>query len=282
MTSTEHKESQRSIVITGCSSGIGYAAAHHLKGRGWRVFACCRQRTDCARLAAEGFETFQVDYADNNGLIRAAAGIREACNGHLHALFNNGATSFPGALSDLSIDELENVWQVNALGPSLLIKLLVEDLSRARGRVVNCSSVLGVLPLPYRGAYTSSKRALDGLTDVWRLELSRFDIKVITIQPGLVRTGFGDNSGKQAKHVTEDETSLYFEEYNKRFGAHANRHSKRDLLYCDASDVVRVLDNALDARSPRRVYVVSWFGKLALFLYRVLPWRLSDRILSKI
>ena len=154
--------SKKSILITGCSSGIGYDAAHGLATRGWRVFATCRQETDCARLSQEGLESFVLDYADETSVSTALAQVLDATGGTLDALFNNGAYALPGAAEDLPRAGLRELFETNVFGWHDLTRQVIPVMrAQGAGRIVNCSSVLGLVVAPWRSAYNASKFAID-------------------------------------------------------------------------------------------------------------------------
>ena len=162
----------RTILITGCSSGIGLDAARTLGGRGWRVLATCRAPEDCARRRAEGLESFPLDLADADGLARAAAEALDRTDGRLDALFNNGAFAIPGAVEDMPRDALRAIFETNLFGQvDLANRVLPAMRARGSGRIVMTSSVLGLVAVPWRGAYVATKFALEGITDALRLEL---------------------------------------------------------------------------------------------------------------
>ena len=187
--------SRKSILITGCSSGIGYDAAHGLAKHGWRVFATCRQETDCARLRDEGLESFPLDYTDETSLEAALAEALARTGGTLDALFNNGAFACPGAVEDLPRGALREIYETNVFGYHDLTRRVIPVMrAQGHGRIVNNSSVLGFVSLKWRGAYASSKFALEGLTDTLRLEMRDTPIRVILIEPGPVTSNIRSNS----------------------------------------------------------------------------------------
>ena len=185
----------RSILITGCSSGIGLDAARGLKARGWRVFATCRQETDCERLQAEGLESFRLDYADEASIVAAVDEVVARTGGTLDALFNNGAFACPGAVEDLPRGALREIFETNLFGYHDLTRRVI-PLMRAQGhgRIVNCSSVLGLVGLTWRGAYVATKFAMEGLTDVLRIEMKGTGIEGILIEQGPIATIDGRGS----------------------------------------------------------------------------------------
>ncbi|NCO21163.1 MAG: SDR family NAD(P)-dependent oxidoreductase, partial [Rhodobacterales bacterium] len=161
---------QKSILITGCSSGIGYDAALALHRHGWRVFASCRKPEDCARLHDLGLAAPLIDLDDPDTLSSGLAEVLEATGGTLNALFNNAAFALPGAVEDLPRDGLRAVFETNLFGlHDLTLRVIPVMRAQGHGRIVTCSSVLGLVPMKWRGAYVASKFALEGLTDVLRL-----------------------------------------------------------------------------------------------------------------
>ncbi|MEL6479621.1 MAG: SDR family NAD(P)-dependent oxidoreductase, partial [Pseudomonadota bacterium] len=175
----------RSILITGCSSGIGLDAARQLAGTGWRVFASCRAEADCARLRAEGLASPRIDYQDPASIESGLADVLEATGGTLDALFNNGAYGMPGAVEDLPTDAFRELFEANFFGWHELTRQVIPVMRRqGQGRIVQCSSVLGFVALKMRGPYVSSKHALEGYSDVLRHELHGSGIHVVLIEPG--------------------------------------------------------------------------------------------------
>ena len=174
---------ERSILITGCSSGIGYHAAHGLKARGWRVFATCRRAADCDRLRAEGLESFPLDYADEDSIASALAEVLTRTGGTLDALYNNGAFASPGLVEDLPRGALREIFEVNLFGYHDLTRRVIPVMrAQGHGRIINCSSVLGLVGLQWRGAYVATKFAMEGLTDVLRMEMEGTGIHVSLIE----------------------------------------------------------------------------------------------------
>ena len=186
---------QKSILITGCSSGIGHDAAHGLKRAGWRVFATCRKEADCERLIAEGLESFRLDYDDTDSIGAAVDEALARTGGTLDAVFNNGAFACPGAVEDLPTDALRAIFQTNLFGYHDLTRRVIPVMRKqGHGRVVNCSSVLGLVGIRWRGAYVATKFAMEGLTDVLRLEMRDTDLQFILIEPGPVTSHIRKNA----------------------------------------------------------------------------------------
>lgn len=274
--------SRKSILITGCSSGIGYDAAYAMRDAGWLVFASCRREEDCEHLRSEGFISPRIDYADPESIVNGLSEVLEATDGTLDALFNNGAFATPGAVEDLPRGALQEIFETNVFGVHELTTLALQIMrAQGHGRIVNCSSVLGFVAAPWRGAYVASKFALEGLTDTLRIEMSDTDIKVILIEPGPIGTSFRQNSIPQFERWVDWENSARAEQY---------RNSLLKRLYEDAgptkfelppSSVSRVLLRALNARNPRARYRVTAVTRAMAVLRRLLPTRAMDAILSR-
>jgi len=274
---------QKSILITGCSSGMGYDAAKTLKKRGWRVFATCRAEADCARLRGDGFESFRLDYEDETSVKAAVDEVLSRTNGTLDALFNNGAYAIPGAVEDLSRAALRTIFEANFLGWFDLTNRLIPVMrAQGHGRIVQCSSVLGFVPMRWRGAYVATKYALEGLSDTLRMELQGTDIKVVLIEPGPITSNFRKNARLQFEKWIDWENSALHELYRDRLLKRLyEAGDSKDRFELPASAVTDKLIQALENPRPKPRYFVTTPTYIANFLHRLLPTRLSDIILSK-
>jgi len=274
---------QKSILITGCSSGIGYDAAHSLKTRGWRVFASCRAETDCARLRAEGLDSPQLDYDDPDSIGAALDQVLTATGGTLNAVFNNGAYGIPGAVEDVPRDALRAIFETNLFGPHDLTRRVLPVMRRqGHGRIINCSSVLGYTSYPWRGAYVATKFAMEGLTDAMRNELRGTPIKVILIEPGLITTKFGENSGRNLDRWIDWQSSAQIDIYREKLLAKRDGVNPHAHLEVPASHVTAKLIHALESYRPRPRYKVTRLAHVADILRRVLPTPATDWIISRV
>jgi len=272
----------RSILITGCSSGIGYDAATTLHARGWRVFATCRQRSDCERLRALGLESFPLDYADERSLGDAVAEVGERTQHRLDALFNNGAYAIPGAVEDVPRDALRAIFEVNLFGQFDLINRCLPLLHAAGdARVVNCSSVLGFAAIPFRGAYSATKFAMECLTDTMRRENRRGPVKFILLEPGPIDTRIRENAIPHFEKWIDWQSSAKKDYYERSFIPRLyRRDDKKDRFELPPSAVTKKLIHALEARRPRERYFVTvptWFANAVT---RLLPTAWQDVLLS--
>ncbi len=273
----------KSILITGCSSGIGRDAAHTLSRRGWRVFATCRKAPDCRRLEDEGLESFVLDNEDETSIRRAVDECLNRTGGTLDALYNNGAYAIPAAVEDLPRDALRANFEANVFGYMDLIARVVPVMRRqGHGRIVNCSSVLGFVALPFRGAYVATKFALEGLTDTLRLELGSTPIKVILIQPGPITTRFRANSLPQFERWIQWQESALRPVYETRIIPRLREEDPApDFGELPPSRVTRKLVHALESRRPKPRYQVTTPTYLLAALRRILTTRAMDRLLIR-
>lgn len=272
---------QRSILITGCSSGIGLDAARGLHARGWRVFATCRVEADCARLRAEGLESFVLDYKDEPGIKAAVAEVVLRTSGTLDALFNNGAYGLPGAVEDVPRAGLRETFEVNLFGyHDLICQVIPLMRAQGHGRIINCSSVLGLVALKLRGAYVATKFAMEGLTDCLRIEMKGTGIDVILIEPGPITSQFRVNAARQFEKWIDEKASVRTAEYaalRQRFVSQTGP----DRFELPASAVTAALLRALESPRPRARYFVTTPTYLMDFARRALPTSLLDWVLGK-
>jgi NAD(P)-dependent dehydrogenase (short-subunit alcohol dehydrogenase family) len=276
---------QQSVLITGCSSGIGLDAARTLSARGWQVIATCRKESDCEQLRIEGLTSIRLDYDDSSSISEGLAQALELTNGKLDALFNNGAYAIPGLVEDLPRDGLRAIFETNLFGQFELInKVLPVMRKQGHGRIINCSSVLGFAAQPYRGAYNATKFAMEGLTDTLRLELtdSDSDIDVILIEPGPINTLIRQNSIAPFERFVNWKTSHQRERYEKQLCPRLYQPSdKKDRFELPPSAVTTKLIHALESNKPRPRYYVTTPTYLAGIFKRLLSTRAFDKVLLR-
>ena len=274
---------QKSILITGCSSGIGLDAAHGMRARGWRVFASCRQQRDCDRLRAQGFESPRIDYTDRDSISSGLSYVLEATDGTLDALFNNGAHGLPGAVEDVPTDALRHIFETNVFGWHELTRQVIPVMrEQGHGRIVQCSSVLGLVAFPWRGAYVATKYAIEGLTDTLRLELRDTDIQVVLIEPGPITSKLREKAIPVFEKYIDWENSALREKYEGSLLKRLYENSAPDRFELPASAVTDKLAHAVEARRPKPRYYVTTPTYVAGVLRRILPTKATDRILSDI
>ena len=273
---------KKSILITGCSSGIGLCVARGLKTRGYRVFATARKAHDVRQLEADGFESLQLDLADSGSISSAVDEILARSHGSLDALFNNGAYGQPGAVEDLSREVLRAQFETNLFGWHQLTNLLIPVMRRqGHGRIIQNSSVLGFVALRYRGAYNASKYALEGLTDTLRLELAGTDIHVSLVEPGPVSSRFRENAFRAYQQNIDPHSSVHRDKY---LAMEARLQTKGPVVpfTLPPEAVLKKVIHALESRRPRARYYVTFPTCLFGFLKRVLSTRTLDKLLNKV
>lgn len=272
----------RSLLITGCSSGIGLAAARTMTGRGWRVFATCRKPADVQRLAAEGLESLQLDLDDSASIRAAVEEVLRRTGGGLDALFNNGGFGQTGAVEDLSRQALREQFETNLFGWVELSNLVIPIMRRqGHGRMVMNSSVLGLAALPYRGAYVAAKFALEGLTDTLRLELAGSGIAVSLIEPGPIATRFRENALDHFRRHIDVAASVHRAAYEAQL-ARLEHPGPAAPFTLPSAAVVDKLIHALESRRPRPRYYVTVPTHLIGHARRLLTTRGLDRLLTRI
>jgi NAD(P)-dependent dehydrogenase (short-subunit alcohol dehydrogenase family) len=274
-------EEARPILITGCSSGIGHACAHGLQERGYRVFASARRQADVERLAGEGLEALRLDLDDPAGIGEAVERILSQTGGRLYALFNNGGYGQPGAVEDLSREALRAQLETNLLGWHDLTRRVIPIMRKqGHGRIVQNSSVLGLVTLPYRGAYVASKFALEGLTDTLRLELAGSGVHVSLIEPGPIESRFRANAHRKFREHIDLEHSLHREQYQAA-ERRLLKEGPAQPFTLPPQAVLKRLIHALESRRPRPRYYVTVPTYLLGYLRRVLSSRVLDRVLIR-
>jgi len=271
----------KSILITGCSSGIGYYCAKALQKKGYKVFATARKKIDVRRLKDEGLESLHLDLDDSESIQKALDDILEQTGGKLYALFNNGAYGQPGAVEDLSREVLKAQFETNVFGThELTTKVLAIMRKQGYGRIIQNSSVLGIVALRYRGAYNASKFALEGLSDTMRLELKGSNIFVSLIEPGPVRSDFRKNALSKFTQNIDQENTAYKAVYQDKL---SSLQSTEDVPFTLGEDAVyNALLHALEAKIPKARYRVTKPTTIFWFLKRILSTTLLDKVLRKV
>ncbi|WP_457666434.1 SDR family oxidoreductase [Thiolapillus sp.] len=274
-------KSSRSILITGCSSGIGLHVAQALKKRGYRVFATARKDTDVQRLLAQGFESLQLDLDDTRSIQEAVDAVLQRTGGKLYALFNNGAYGQAGAVEDLSRSTLRAQLETNLLGwHDLTCRIIPTMRKQGEGRIIQNSSVLGFAAMPYRGAYNCSKYALEGLTDTLRLELAGTGIHVSLIEPGPIRSRFRANAHAMFMKNIDWEHSCHTAQYQKQI-QRLQKEGDAAPFTLGPEDVAKKVIHALESSHPRPRYYVTFPTYLFGYLKRILSTRMLDRLMLK-
>lgn len=271
----------RVILVTGCSSGIGAHCARALKAEGWRVIASARKPADLQALAADGIEALYLDYSEPESIASFFESSMALTGGRCDALFNNGAYSQVGAVEDLTVDALRAQFEANVFGWHDLTRRVISVMrAQGQGRIVQCSSILGLVPFRWRGAYNASKHALEALSVTLALELRGSGIHVSLIEPGPIRTNIASNAlAHFLKHIDmagSVHRATYEAQMNRMRG---KGPSTATTLGPEA--VMEVLRHALTSDRPRPHYPVTRQAKVGVIARRLLPARLLYSILSR-
>jgi NAD(P)-dependent dehydrogenase (short-subunit alcohol dehydrogenase family) len=274
--------SSKTILITGCSSGIGYATAMELKNRGHKVIATARKPEDVSRLTQEGFTAVQLDLADSDSIQQAVRNSIELTDGKIDALFNNGAFGQLGAVEDLTRDVLRYQFETNLFGTHELTNLIIPLMRKqGHGRIIYNSSILGLVAMTYRGAYNASKFALEGLADTLRLELYATNIYISIIEPGPILTNFRQNAFALYKKNIDSAHSFHKETY-KIMEARLQKEGAAAAFTLPAKAVAEKVVHALETKQPEIRYYVTFPTYLFAFLKRILPMSWLDTLLRKV
>lgn len=274
---------RRSILITGCSSGIGRHAAEALHASGWHVLATCRQQEDLAPLSAAGIACHRLDYTDSASIAETVEWALGETGGRLDALFNNGAHALAGAIEDTPTDAFRAIFEANFFGWHELTRRILPVMRRyGGGRIIQCSSVLGIVAARMRGPYVSTKFALEGYTDTLRLELAGTGIHVILLEPGPIDTELRVKAQPHYEHWVERERTPWAEFYRSTLEPRLYKtDGKRDLFELGCEATTAKLIRALEDPRPRVRYRVTVPTYIASYMKRMLPARWLDRVLMK-
>jgi len=271
----------RTLLITGCSTGIGSCCARGMKARGWRVFATARKDADIARLKDDGLESLYLDYAEPDSIAAALADVLTATDGRLDALFNNGAYAQPGAVEDLPVAAMREQFEANFFGWHDLTRQVVPVMrQQGHGRIVNNSSVLGLIAIGFRGAYTATKFALEGYCDTLRIELAGTGIHVATIEPGPIESRLGQNAALAARRHIDMQNSVHRDYYKSRI-ARLEQGVGNTRGQLGPQAVLKVLVHACESARPRTHYHVTRPTRMAAAARRLLPTRLLHAALAR-
>lgn len=269
-----------SILITGCSSGIGYRTARHLQDLGYHVIATARHQQDVEALQGE-FNTFRLDLDDPQSIDEALEAIFALTSHRLSAVFHNGAFGLPGALEDISRDGLRRQFETNVFGThDLNVKLIAHFRRQGYGRIIFNSSILGFAAMAYRGAYNASKYALEGMADTLRLELYGTEIGVVLIQPGPIESRFRANAYSAFQQWVQADKSAHQQQYQAMI-ERLTASEKIAPFTLPAQAVAEVVVKALQARHPKARYPVTLPTKVFTWLKRILPTFWLDATLRK-
>lgn len=284
----EAQRAPEAVLITGCSSGIGRETARHLAGRGWKVYATARRPEAIADLGAAGCETLALDVTDEASMATAVAAVTEA-EGAVGALVNNAGYSQSGAIETVPMEEVRRQFETNVFGLVRMCQLVLPGMRRrGRGRIVNLSSMGGKLTFPGGGFYHATKHAVEAISDALRFEVSGFGIDVVVIEPGLIKTRFGETAAASIAGIEEGsersgaDPGDPYAAFNAAIGKLTAETYKGPMarLGGGPETVARTIERALEAKRPRTRYTVTPSAKLALAQRRLVSDRIWDRLVG--
>jgi NAD(P)-dependent dehydrogenase (short-subunit alcohol dehydrogenase family) len=260
----------KAVLITGCSSGIGWATAKYLSDGGWRVYATARNVEKIAPLEESGCRLLAIDVTDENSMATAVEEV-EREEGAIGALVNNAGYSQSGAVEAVPMEKVRAQFETNVFGLVRMCQLVLPGMRRqGYGRIVNLSSMGGKLTFPGAGFYHASKYAVEAVSDALRYEVEGFGIKVSIIEPGLIRTGFAD-AAVGSMDNEDDGPYAGFDEAVARATTENYEQGPISRLAGEPEAVAQAIEQAISARSPRSRYAVTPSAHLLIGLRRLLP-----------
>lgn len=272
----------KTVFISGCSTGIGFYLAQALQARGYQVIASCRKDKDVERLRSLGLHTLNMDVSDSDSIREAVKQLLDYTEGKLDVLINNAGFGQAGALEDISREVMLKQFQTNVFGLHELTQQIIPVMrAQGQGRIINISSILGLISLPFRGAYNASKYAVEGLTDTLRMELEPSGIWVSSIQPGPIDSHFRDSAIDHSLKEVNFEAS-FFEQQYKNMLLYFKENKKQSKLTQGPEAVFKKVIHAIEARKPKPTYTVTLSAHLLRYARRFLPSRMLHRLLAKI
>lgn len=273
---------KKTILITGCSTGIGLEASKTLLKRGHQVIATCRDDKAEKMLLSQGLSVVQMDMNNSDSIQKGFKRTLELSGGKLDVLINNAGFGQAGALEDLSRADLRQQFETNVFGLMELTALCIPVMRKNQfGRIINVSSVLGFISMPFRGAYNASKYAVEGLSDTLRLELHESGIKVITVEPGPIESQFRHTSVQKAEQAIGKKDSHYQKQYDFMMAEFSAQKSSSTFTKPPEA-VVKAFIHAIEARKPKAKYRVTFPTHLFAFLKRLLPTKVLDALLKRV
>lgn len=271
----------QSILITGCSSGIGLHLAKSLHADGYQVFASARKHSDVEKLKQLGLRTLLLDVADSESIRNASNTLLKETHGELFALINNAGFGQAGAVEDLKREVLREQFETNLFGLVELTNTLLPIMhQQGHGRIIQISSVLGFVAMPFRGAYIASKFALEGISDTLRLELKNTNIHVSLVEPGPITSRFRQNSLALFNKNIDSKNSRFQESYEATI-SRLETEGPAVPFTLEPEAVTKKVLHALQSPRPKPRYYVTFPTYLFAYLKRILPTRILDRLLSK-
>jgi len=270
------------VLITGCSSGIGLSTALLLKEQGFRVFATARKEEDVLKLKKLGFTSYLLDVTKHETIHKTLKEILKVTKGTLDVVFNNAGFGQPGAVEDLKTQILKDQFETNVFGLHELTQAVIPIMRKqGHGKIIQHSSVLGLISLKYRGAYNASKYAIEGLTDTLRLELEGSNIFVSLLNTGPITSHFRQNALAMFKRNIDANNSFHKDDYNKQLGERLNSTEATVPFTLEPIAVSNVVLKIINSSRPRPRYYITKATHILGFLKRILPTRWLDLILKR-
>jgi len=269
------------ILITGCSTGIGWCAAHILQKRGYHVFAAVRKPEDKSKLEQEGIQSLLMDLRDSQSIASAVDHVLTQTGGRLNGLINNAGLGLIGAVEDISRDSLRDQFETNVFGLQELTNLIVPVMRRQKqGRIINVSSIFGLVTKKYCGAYCASKYALEALTDALRMELQGSGVFVSLVEPGPITSQFRSTAKTVHEQHIRIEKSAHRETYSDLL-TRQEQAKEKSRFTLPPEAVVKKFIHALESSKPKVRYYVTVPAYFAMMTKRLLPSRWVDVFMSK-
>lgn len=271
-----------SVLITGCSSGIGLSTAKLLHAKGWTIYATARKKDDLEMLKSLNFNPIFLDLNKSESIINCVNEIIQISNGNLDALINNAGFGIPGAIEDLSSQSIKNQFEVNVFGAIDLTNRLIPIMKKkSRATIIYVSSLVGRLSLPYMGIYSASKFAIESIADAQRIELSDTSIKVVLIEPGPIRTKFSSNCAFYGEEYLVNKESRFKDLYKNYFKLRREGKLPEDRFRLSADVVAKKIYHALLSNKPKIRYKITIPTYVTDILVRFFPTRFVDAIIKK-
>ncbi len=272
----------KNILITGCSTGIGYTTALVLKQNGYKIYTTARKEKDVKKLRELGLISYLLDVTKKKQISKVLELIIKE-DKKLDAVFNNAGFGQPGAVEDISTEVLKEQFETNVFGlHEITIQAMRIFRKQGYGKIIQHSSVLGIISLKFRGAYNASKYAIEGLADTLRLETLNSNIFISTINTGPVTSKFRENALKKFNENIKIENSFFKQTYKEELKARLENKEDSTLFNLPASSVANIVLIIMNSNRPKPRYYVTKATYILCFCKRVLSTNLLDKFLNKI
>lgn len=275
----------RTVVITGCSTGIGRATALRLDAAGWQVLAGVRKDEDAESLAAAGSDRLTpmiVDVTDSAAIDLFRERVEAAAPGGVHGLVNNAGAAHVGPLEFIPVEDIRRQFEVNLIGQIAVTQAMIPSLRKTGGRIVNITSIGGLVATPFFGPYSASKFAFEAISDCLRTELRPWGIETIAIEPGSIATEIWESGGQIFAELQSRLPAKALELYERAIRATAAASAETGSRGIPADKAAEVIEKALTASRPRARYLVGRDAVGMRAASRVLPTKIHDRLMARV